>query len=136
MTRRLLLRVCLLAAAGCGILFSGEERVIGRLDTDGLDEFLEAPDTVAPGTTFIVTVITSGDGCDRMGDTESRVSGLVAEITPYDFRQVDENCTSIGARFTHRVPLAFETVGRGRVIVKARDLFGDPVQFEREVWVQ
>jgi hypothetical protein len=136
MMRGLRLSVWLLAAAGCGILFSGEERVIGRLDTDGLDEFLQAPDTVVQGTTFIVTVITSGDGCDRMGDTESRVSGLLAEITPYDFRQVDENCITIGARFTHRVPLAFETGGRGRVIVKARDIWGDPVQFEREVWVR
>jgi hypothetical protein len=108
-----LLSVCLLATASCGILFSGEERLIGQLDADGLDEFLLAPDTVAQGTTFIVTVITSGDGCDLMGDTESRVSGLLAEITPYDFREVDENCTSIGARLTHRVPLAFLKSGRG-----------------------
>jgi hypothetical protein len=60
---------------GFGDLGADEERVIGRVDTQELDEHVSVPDTVALGTPFTVTVLTSGDGCYRKDSTASTVEG-------------------------------------------------------------
>jgi hypothetical protein len=66
---------------------------------------LDAPDTVAAGVPFTVTVRTYGGGCIDRGDTEVGVAGQTVEVRPFDVFQTDlpDNyyCPSVLVFYTH-----------------------------------
>ena len=77
------------------------------------------PAAVARGETLIVAVTTYGGGCLKQGDTEVRVTGLEAQITPYDLAtSVPEYpCTADLAFYTHTAELRFTETGEARIQV-------------------
>ena len=129
----------LLVAAGllmgaCGIFGPDEERVIGRIDSDS-DPMFIVPDSVAVGQAFTVTVVTGGDSCYRNGDTEVRIEGNIAVVTPYDFRRNADVCFSLLQFFDHQATILFDVTGGAQVKLRASTLLGDPIELTRVVQV-
>lgn len=113
-----------LTLAGCDLTTSlVEERLVGAIGyPDNLD--ITVPDTVQAGEAFTVTVRTlAPNGCWRKDRTEVRVSGLIAQVTPYDIYRVerDENCTAEPVSITHTATVTFGSAGDGRVDILGRE---------------
>ena len=105
--------------AGCGWL-TDPDPVLGHV-TD-----VTAPDTVAVGQLFTVTVTTTGpNGCWRSESTEVEVDGLSAVITPYDVDEAEANpgiaCTQAIVYFDHEAELRFDSPGTAGIDVQGRD---------------
>jgi len=75
---------------------------------------IAAPDTVAVGEPFQVSVTTYGGGCTSQGDTRVRVDGRSADITPYDINRPGI-CIDILNHFEHTASLAFPDPGTIRI---------------------
>ncbi len=85
-----------------------------------------APDTVAVGQSFTVTVTTTGpNGCWRKDHTEVSGDGLVAVISPYDFDRRDEDpntaCHQAVVYPEHTAELRFDAPGAATIRVRGRD---------------
>lgn len=114
------------ALSGCSDLFTGPHDVarVGIVDHFGESEaVVEAPDTVAAGEAFTVTVRTYGGGCTSKGSTrvEDTVEGGVL-ITPIDVTREgpDVVCPGILKRLTHEATLTFGATGERTITVRGR----------------
>jgi hypothetical protein len=92
-----------------------------------------------------VAVTTYGDGCHRRGDTEVRVTGLVATVTPYDYTALPGTpCTRQLVSMRHTAAVTFEQAGTAQIQVRGLDgstrhaanLVGDTLVVERTVPVR
>lgn len=102
---------------------------------------VELPGAVRAGEPFTVVVTTYGNGCVSPADTEVRVRGRVAEVTPYDHDQArapgGAACTDQLNVFPHRATVRFDTPGPARVRVHGRREPGsEAVTVERPVVVR
>ena len=101
----------------------GEGRQVGVLVFYGDTAQVTVPETVAVGEPATIVVLTAGGGCIRTGDTEVQVSGLVAELTPYDhFPSAGQICTADFRLNTHTATVQFTQRGRATVRVRGREL--------------
>ncbi len=88
---------------------------------------IAAPDSVARGAPFEVSVETFGGGCTRTtARTEIRITGLVAEIRPYNETRRGGACTDDILILTHRTSVQFEQSGVAlvRVLAEQRPMPG------------
>ncbi len=120
--RRLVIPVFVgLLIGACGILGLDEKRVIGQLLNRPIEDVLVVPDAVLVGEPFTVTVVTTGGGNDRKGETEVRIQGNVATITPYDYKYTGGgDVLTIQYIWTHTASVRFVEVGEAQVIIRTR----------------
>lgn len=79
------------------------------------------PDTARPREAVLVQIVTYGDGCVSVEDTEVEPSEEGAEITPYDRRRVGEGaCPQIQLHLSHDVQITFDTAGPKTIRVHGR----------------
>jgi hypothetical protein len=99
-----------------------------------------APDTVTAGMPFTVSVATYGGGCIRMGDTEVRIVGTVAEVRPYEWfasAGQDIACTADIRRLDHTASMTLPTPGRATLRVIGRQMpEGAAISIERTIVVR
>ena len=101
----------------------GEGRQVGVLAFHGDSAHVTVPESVAAGEEAAIVVLTYGGGCVRTGDTEVAVTGLVAELTPYDhFPPAGAICTADLRLNRHAVTVRFAERGRATVRVRGREL--------------
>lgn len=97
------------------------------------------PATARAGEPFTVRVVTRGSGCTSAGDTEARVSGAAADVSPYDLRQEGPGiaCPDILRSLTHEATLRFDAPGTATVRVHGRrEPGGDRLTVTRTVTIQ
>ena len=100
---------------------------------------IELADTVAVNTPVPIVVPTGGGGCIRQGDTESTVSGLTADVRPYDYfppRSADVVCTADFRVLRHTATLQFSQRGTATVRVHGRLSPDRPTVVTRSVVVR
>ena len=120
------------------------ERRIATIDYVGNPVFtvsIRVPESVARGQAFAVEVTAYGGDCVSKGDTEARVDGLSAEVTPYDWevtRLPPRTGCSIAIRpHEHIASLRFDQAGTGRVVIHGRRKpSGEVITVERQVKVR
>ncbi len=93
-----------------------EARLPGIVDyfADGSEGVLTAPDSVAAGEDFEITIATFGGGCESAGDASLVVGSAGADVLVYDFTSAvspDIACTDQLQRFTHTLTLRFDQPG-------------------------
>ena len=85
---------------------------------------ITVPTEATAGVPIPVTVITMGGGCVTQGDTESRVAGLAADVTPYDSFVVslppNMACTNDLKFLTHAATVTFAMPGTAVVRIHGR----------------
>jgi len=122
-----------------------EERIIGVIAVAGdtTTKVLVVPDSARAGTGFQVTVTTFGNGCDRAGEVEVEMRGLVATLHPYDYTRRDAAaCDPAVRRFPRSTTLTFAERGDALVRVQGRRIGpgtppgGAMIQIERSVRVR
>jgi len=128
-----LLAVSLLTVVtACSFLTSPKREVSKLFGTPPL----EAPPTVKVDETFVVTVGTIGGGHIMTDDTEVRVSGLVAEITPYDHVEQSRVVRHQLSILVHRtVRLRFASPGLATIRAIGQGLDGQRATVETHVVV-
>lgn len=98
-----------------------------------------APDSVARGTTFEISVPTFAGGCTReIARTDQAVAGTVLEIRPYNVTQRAKVCTDDLLILTHTAMARIDQPGLAtiRVRAKQRPPAGDaPAELERAITV-
>ena len=134
------LGVVVTAACSPSLGPADEVRVLGTIVSI---ERIEVPDTVSVSTPFTVSVVTVGDSCHRVGDTEVDLSDNTATIFPYDWSSSRgdggsaEFCLFGLWSFEHLATVEFDAVGAGTIIVQGRALGSrSPVEFQFSVWVE
>ncbi len=100
-----------------------------------------APSTVLVGESFDVTVSSFGGGCTSFGETRLSVSGLTAEVRPYDSEvtHAPKNyfCSDVLLTFSHTATVQFNQRGRALIWIYGRSQpGGEIVAFAREVDVR
>jgi hypothetical protein len=131
------------AAAACSILdptFEAPATIIFGNDTAQIT----APESVARGVPFDVTVRTFGGGCTRTtAQTRQAVSTGLVEVYPYNQTRRSDVCTSDLRFLTHTVTLQFADPGAVTIRIIGQQGWslsgGDsnrPAQLERIVTVQ
>ena len=126
-----------MVVAGCSLFGLDETRVIGRIDeTDPARPVFVVPDSVDLAAPFTVRILTTGDGCDRGGDTEVSVEGSRLRVTPYDFSRTSGHCGSLQVFFEHDLEYTPTVAGSLTVRLVARDLGGAPIERQASVWVR
>lgn len=118
-------------AGGCDWL-TGPAPVYLGLVTDVL-----APDSVAAGELFTVTVVTSGPNtCWGKERTDVESGRRSATITPYDYNQRDEDPHAVSGqappRIEHSVALEFDQTGTGTITIRGRDGTGREISIAVE----
>lgn len=132
--RRVLLAAALGLAACDGYAFAWDGStgtlVVGFVWDGGTGTvIIEAPDTVAAGRAFDVTVNTFGSSsCVRAERLDVEVTGSVARLTPYD-RVAPSNvaCTQDFGAHPHTAPVTFATAGSATLEAHGRVASGDTV---------
>ena len=111
-----------IALGGCaGATAPAAPRVVGVIAVNGPPRPLAVPDTVRVGVPFEVEVVTYGSGsCTRPDGATVRVTGSVAEVTPYDRHTVQYACTDDLRAYPRQVALRFEAAGAAVVRVRGR----------------
>lgn len=113
----------ILALPACSALTDPDDNATRR---PGILEFyLEAPVVSLPaevraGQRFTVTVTThSPSSCTDKGDTRRSVSGLTAEVRPFDIHYSGEgiSCADMASLLTHEAELVFSLPGTATVRV-------------------
>jgi hypothetical protein len=125
--------------AGCASMLESREweRVVGVIDPGGMPvPSYQAPDTVQAGAQFQVHVTTYGSStCTRADGAEvRRLSGTVAEITPYDRQPLSGICTSDLVPFPRTVDVRFDEAGEALIRIVGRSFQGT-AEFEKTVVV-
>lgn len=96
----------------------------------------------AAGRTVRVIVTSYGGGCHSRGDTEVSVSGLTADVTPYDFTApAGTPCTLPLLSFRHEAEIRFDRGGTALIRVhgidastrNAQNMEGTRIVVERQV---
>jgi hypothetical protein len=124
-----------------------EARVLGILDfqAEGTKDVLTAPDTVAAGADFDITITTVGGGCERAGDTAVLLAETSASVMVYDFTAATHPgvvCTAILKRLPHTASVRFDKPGEALIRVWGRRVgpetppAGQPIVLEHRVMVQ
>ena len=130
--RRCLCLILALVVAAC----SAEEtarpgRSVRRVATIQYDRgsvSLAVPATARVGEPIPVVVTTYGDGCHREDSTEVHVTGLRAEVVPYQrvyTPRADEGCALALHVNPRLVRVVFRAAGRATVRVTGRAELGD-----------
>jgi hypothetical protein len=89
-------------------------------------DVLEAPDTVAVGQTFGVTVRTIGpNGCWSADGLDVTTSGRVVELTPWDLNSGADVCTMIYGYLDHSTTLTLDEPGEWTLRARGRRVRGD-----------
>jgi hypothetical protein len=104
---------------------------------------ISAPDSAARGATFQVLVPTFAGGCTRtIARTETTITGMLAEIRPYNETRRADVCTDDLIILTHTASVHFDEPGLAtiRVLAQQRPFQGTgartgPAQLERQVIV-
>jgi len=105
-------------------------------------DVLDAPDTVAVGQTFGVTVRTIGpNGCWSADGLDVATTGRVVELTPWDLNSGAEACTMIFGYLDHQATLTLSEPGEWTLRARGRRVRGDgrsdgTVTAERTVFVR
>jgi hypothetical protein len=148
MSSRLRTLGCVILAAGVGLgCQSPTDNEIQRERQLALLQFyhdpivVHAPETASVSTPFDITVRTYGDGCIDEGDTEVSVSGLTADIRPFDhfvtYLPARYACPDILHFYTHRAAIQFDQAGIATITVHGRIRPGDgAIAVQRSVHVQ
>ena len=114
----------LLVPSGCESATGPDwRRVVGVVPSGEFPSAaLQAPTFAYAGDDVEVTVTTVGSSsCTRPAGAEVAYRGLVAEITPYDWRPPDgTGCTRDRAGFPRAVNLRFPTMGSYTIRVSGR----------------
>ena len=133
MQRLVLSVLAVLLVGGCSKLVIGEI----SYDYHPYDGPLVVPDTVMAGSGFLVSVVTSGDGCASQGTTSVDIQGNVATIIPYDYvdRSIFGSCDLVQAWFIYEVIIRFPERGEATVLLRGR-YNGTTVTVSRTLWVQ
>jgi hypothetical protein len=99
-----------------------------------------SPDTVTAGVPFPVTIVTYGGGCILLGETAVAVSGLFAELRPFEWfvtPSANVACTDDIRRLEHTATVTFPTAGRATLRVLGRQLPDEgTVSVERAIVVK
>jgi hypothetical protein len=114
------------------------EREVGAIEI-GLAQPapIRLPETVQRGVPFVATVATFGSGtCTRPDGAEVHVSGLIAEVTPYDLKATRGACTDDLVPYPREVSLRFDQAGEALVRVLGRTLRSEPAQYEARLVVR
>lgn len=97
----------------------GVHPVVGHVDFDGpyFHDTVEVADTVTATVPLEITFRTAGGGCHKGGDTEVRMDGQSAVVTPYDslFVYPGGACTDILASFWRTAIVVFPDPGSASV---------------------
>jgi hypothetical protein len=97
------------------------------------------------GRAVRVAVTTYGDGCYRKGETRVTLSGMVADVRPYDLLQPPgTNCTRQLVAGTHEAVISFPSTGTARIRVhghdastrNAQNMLGAVIMVERQVEIR
>jgi len=103
-----------------------------------------APSSVRVGERFMVTITTTGSGCDRLGDSGILMGERDATIMVYDFTSANRPgvaCTMIFKMLKREIPLTFTQPGEAVIRVWGRRSRpdgapgGEPYIVERRVEV-
>lgn len=123
-----------------------EERVVGVIAVAGdtTTRVLVVPDSARVGVGFEVTVTTFGGGCDRAGEIEAEIRGLVATLHPYDYTRKDGGavCEPGVRRLPRTTTLRFAEPGNALIRMQGRRVGpntppgGVTIQVERLVRVR
>ena len=128
-----------------GPIRADESRVLGTLADPAETAPVLAPSSVAVGERFVVTITTTGSGCDRLGDTGVLLGERDAVIMAYDFTSANRPgvaCTMIFKMLKREVPLTFQHPGDVVIRVWGRrakpdgGAGGEPFVVERTVRVR
>jgi hypothetical protein len=120
--------------SACG-MDEGRERVVGFIDTTAAAGALVAPDTGHNGTPVLITVTTWGSMCRTADGMSTRVSGLTADVTPYDLAPPPGiSCLEGILRLPRTKSLAFATPGQATIRLHGRDGTG-AVTVERSITI-
>jgi hypothetical protein len=115
------------------------ERQVGVIGESGAS-LLVIPERAAAGTPVAIIVHTFGSGCVREADTETLVSGMLADITPYDSFTVSMPssmaCTMRLYAFPHETTVAFASRGVATVRVHGRLDNGAPITVTRTIVIE
>lgn len=113
----------LLLIAGCRDTGVGPDhaRVRGAIELYGNPIIITAAFTATAGVPYSVKVLTYGGGCVSKGQTESRQTGMTAEVEPYDLeRRSGGACTDELRVHEHIAMLRFEQPGEADITVRGR----------------
>ena len=105
---------------------------------------ISAPASATRGVPFEVSVQTFAGGCTRaIARTETKISGTLVEIRPYNETRRASNCTDDLLILTHTASVQFDQLGSAtiRVIGEQRPFQGSgtlngPARLEHQVVVQ
>lgn len=116
------------------------KRVIGTIEVGGQHSPspIHLPSEIRSGVSFSATVVTYGSStCTRADGADVQVTGLTAEITPYDLRRTGKAvCTDDLAPHPREVRLRFNTPGEALIRVRGRSIAVDePAVYDTTVTV-
>lgn len=115
------------------------ERQVGVIGKRGASA-LVVPERASAGSPVAVIVHTFGNGCVREADTETLVSGMLADITPYDSFTVampsNMACEMRLYAFPHETTLGFASPGGATVRVHGRLSNGAPITVTRPIVIE
>ena len=147
--RKSLFRLAVIAAAALTVSCSNHETVMGQdtelrlgvIESFGDPVEITVPGSVVAGTPFEITVNTYGNGCVGLGETRVTVTGLTAEIEPFDWvftPPPGAACTDQLIRFSHVATVEF--VEKGTATLRVRGSRGEPggkvLEVERSIAVR
>ncbi|MGQ0560285.1 MAG: hypothetical protein ACT443_00260 [Gemmatimonadota bacterium] len=116
MQRALLLSLFFFTACSSSTDFDGV-RVLGTIK--GFDDNDPHVDIVGIGRFITVTVVTYGDNCFSVAETEVRLNGMTAFVTPYD---LDRRCPErIQVNLSHVATVQFPGTGTAEIVVRGLD---------------
>jgi hypothetical protein len=113
------------ATAEPGARATQEAVVLGIIDfgSEGSNNVVTAPTTVAVGEEFQITITTFGGGCERKGTSSTIITASGASIMVYDITSAIHPgviCTAELKRLPHNLSLRFERPGQAFIRVWGR----------------
>lgn len=100
---------------------------------------IEHPAVAQPNTDIPITVLTYGSDCTWPKRTDVKVTGLKAEIRPYDESAVDSVCGDTIFSYRHTTTVRFEEAGKAEITVFGYgegDRFGTVIEQSSSLEVQ
>lgn len=132
-----------IALAGCSLLEPGitRERLPAYVRFGSEPARIDAPDTVAAGVPFSVTVPSFGDGCIARGDTQVEIGDMVVQLRPFDIFTTsmpkNDACTRRLALYDHTASVRLDKPGVAIIRAIGRVDPGDSTTtLERQVIVR
>jgi hypothetical protein len=114
-------------------------RRASTMDFYGEASAVTLPASVAANSPLTIKFVTFGGGCISRGETEVAVTGLEAQIRPYQYQyypRADEGCTTDLRYDTNTAVLQFVTSGNGLIrIFGLKQPGGSDIVIERTITV-